>query len=202
MALQQADSLRAILDTVFQSSVYDWVPDRDPWAWLRRAWAALLLWLGELQQANPVGFRVLAYVAILVLLLVVGQAVRVFIRTIRTEPRGPDDPALPDAPRRDAEWFRREARQHAAAGRYPEAVEADFRALLLTLESRAVLRIQPSMTPAEYARNVRLPPAARDDFEESVRRLYGYLFARWPCGPDEYAAWKHVSDPDRYAPAR
>jgi len=102
---------------------------------------------------------------------------------------------------RDAAWYRQASHRLAAAGRFREAMAADFQALLLSLEERAVLRVQASTTPAEYARQVRLSPEARADFASMVNRLYGYLFARWPCGPEEYAAWQATVDPDRYAPA-
>lgn len=201
MAAAQGDSLRAVLDSVFRSSAYEWVPDRDPLAWLRHGWQAFLALLRAAQEASPLGVRLLAYGVVLVLLLIVGHALWVFAKSIRPTATGAADPAAPPAPIRDADWFRREAHRHAASGRYRAAIEADFRALVLTLEQRALLTVTPSATPAEYARSVQLTPAGREQFEETVRRLYGFLFARWPCGPEEYAAWQAATDPDRYAPA-
>ncbi|HET9065226.1 MAG TPA: DUF4129 domain-containing protein [Gemmatimonadales bacterium] len=201
MASQQADSLRRVLDRVFESRAYDWVPDRDPWAWLRRAWSAFVLWLHDLEQANPLGFRLLAYGAVLVLLLIVGHAIWILVRTVRAGPHASNTVTGTDERARDAAWYRQAAHDLAGAGRFREAMEADFQALLLALEERAVLRVQASTTPAEYARQVRLSPDASAAFTATVNRLYGYLFARWPCGPDEYATWQPTTDPDRYAPA-
>ncbi len=201
MHTQQADSLRLVLDRVFQSRAYDWVPDADPWAWLRRAWGAFILWLRDFQQASPLGFRLLLYGTVLALLLIVGHALWVFIKTVRTGSITQDGPPLPEDIARDAEWFRQEASRLAATGQFRAAMEADFQTLLLSLQARTALTIQPSTTPAEYARKVRLSPESRDEFERTVRSLYGYLFARWPCGPVEYAAWQTAVDPDRYAPA-
>lgn len=199
MPVQQADSLRLVLDRVFASRAYDWAPDADPWAWLRRAWSALVLWLHDLQQASPLAFHLLTYGAIFVLLLIVGHALWVFVRTVRTDSAVPTQVAPLEGGPHDAEWYRQEAARLAAGGEFRAAMAADFQALLLALEARAILNLAPSSTPAEYARQVRLPPAARLDFEQTVRALYGYLFARWPCGPEEYAAWQSAVDPDRYA---
>ncbi len=201
MAQQRVDSLRAVFDTVFQARAYEWTPDRDPLAWARRGWAALMLWLRELEQANPTGFKLLVYVAVFALLLIIAHALWVFLRTIRADPAPPTGALTAVAPRHDARWFRQAAHRHAAAGRYREAIDADFQALVLALEERDVLRVHASATPAEHARNLKLPEAARADFAEAVRCLYGYLFARWPCGAAEYASWQVFVDPDRYAPA-
>jgi hypothetical protein len=196
----QDDTLRAVLETVFRSSAYDWAPDRDPLAWLRHAWGAFLLWLREAHAGNPLGFRLVAAAALLVVLVLVGRAVWIFLKHVRPSTSGTLGPALAPTPVRDAPWWRKEARHLATAGQYRAAIKADFQALLLTLEGRDVLRVHASATPAEYARTARLSPAAREQLEETVRRLYGYLFARWPCGPEEYAAWQDATDPDRYAP--
>lgn len=196
----QDDTLRTVLETVFRSGAYDWAPDPDPLAWLRRGWATFLAWLREAQEGNPLGFRLLAAAALLVVVVLVGRAVWDFLRNVRPSTDGPLGPALAPTPFRDAPWWRQEAQHLATAGQYRAAIKADFQALLLTLEDRDVLRVQASATPAEYARMARLSPAARQHFEETVQRLYGYLFARWPCGPEEYAAWQHATDPDRYAP--
>jgi hypothetical protein len=201
MSAAQGDSLRAVLDSVFRSGAYNWVPDRDPLAWPRRAWQGFLALLRAAQEASPLGVRLLAYGVVFVLLLILGHALWVFAKSIRPTAIGPAGSSTPLPPIRDAGWFRQEAQRHASGGRYRAAIEADFRALVLTLEQRAVLTVTPSATPAEYARSAQFTPAAREQFEETVRRLYGYLFARWPCGPEEYAAWQAATNPDRYAPA-
>jgi hypothetical protein len=74
-------------------------------------------------------------------------------------------------------------------------------ALVLALDARRLLKFHPANTPAEYGREAELPGSAREEFSELVRRLYGYAFARRPCGPAEYAEWRALSAPERYAPA-
>lgn len=201
MAVQQVDSLRTILDSVFQAPAYNWVPDRDPFALLRRGWAFFINWLHELAQASPLSFRLLIYGTILAVVLILGRTLWVMFRTVHAPPGSQGTPGPAEAPIRDVAWYRAASARHVAAGRYAEAMEADFWQLLIALEQRSILTIQPSTTPAEYARSVRLDPTRAAAFQEMVRRLYGYLFARWPCGADEYAAWQMTVDPDRYAPA-
>jgi hypothetical protein len=102
---------------------------------------------------------------------------------------------------RGAAWFRREAQRLAREGRYPEAMQADFLGLVLELDQRRLLRFHPSKTPNEYTSEVRLAEPARSAFCDLVHTLYGYAFAREPCGPGDFAAWRERTAPDRYAAA-
>jgi hypothetical protein len=74
-------------------------------------------------------------------------------------------------------------------------MQADFLALVLALEAADLLRFHPAKTPAEYSRESRLAPSARVEFRELVRTLYGYAFARWPCGPGDFASWRTRAEP-------
>jgi hypothetical protein len=125
----------------------------------------------------------------------------VFFRAVRSAGRGSE--ALPsgDAVRRGREWYRREADRLAAQGRYAEAIQSDFLALVLALDGLRLLKFHPSKTPAEYGMEARLAGGAREEFRELVRRLYGYAFARRPCGPAEFAEWRARAAPERYASA-
>jgi len=70
---------------------------------------------------------------------------------------------------------------------------------MLDLETVRRLQYHPSKTPGDYLREAVLSPHARADLEQLVRVLYGYLFAREPCGPAEYAAWRDRTATERYA---
>jgi hypothetical protein len=89
-------------------------------------------------------------------------------------------------PARGAAWYRAEADRLAGAGKYREAIQADFTALILALDSRRLVRFHPSKTPGEYV-------AERSDLGGVVRALYAYLFARAPCGPAEFGAWRDLT---------
>lgn len=197
---QHGDSLRAVLDRVFAAPAYQWVERPEHFAWLRRAWAAVKDWFASVDTAHPGAFQVVVYLFGALMLAVVLHAAWRFLTDVRaSEMRS--TPGREAATRRDEAWYRREADRLARAGRYPEAMQADFLALVLALDARHTLRFHASKTPAEYARESQLTPDARADFAELVRRLYAYAFARATCGPHEFAEWRDRSTPERYAPA-
>jgi hypothetical protein len=196
-----ADSLRAVLDSVFAGPDYRWVVKRQSVGVLRRWVDALQEWLLGLREGHPVGFRLFEAGLVVVLIAILVHAGWVLVRTVRSS--GKDGEVLPSVSgvRRDQGWYRREADRLAAEGRFVEAVQADFLALVLALDASRLLRFHPSKTPAEYAEEARLDGGARAEFGELVRSLYGYAFARRPCGVDEFVAWRSRAAPERYAPA-
>lgn len=196
-----ADSLRAVLDSVFAGRDYQWVEQRSPLSIVGRWFSVVLDWLGELHDTHPLTFRILMIGLLVVVLAIFAHAAWIFIRTVRAG--GANAGALPIAAgeRRDESWYRREADRLAAAGRFAEAIQADFLALVLALDGSRLLRFHPSKTPAEYGMEARLTDPARDEFRELVRRLYGYAFARHPCGPEDFAEWRASAARERYAPA-
>jgi len=68
----QADSLRAVLDSVFAAPEYRWVERPNPLAFLNRWWRLLAEWLQRIQERHPEVFWVLFWglVAVLALILV------------------------------------------------------------------------------------------------------------------------------------
>ena len=196
-----ADSLRAVLDTVFAAPAYDWQVRPHPLAFLARWWRALVDWLFDLKQTNPALYAVVFWVLVTIVVAILGHAAYVRVQTVRAAQR-PAAARLADAPaRRDARWFRAEAERHAAAGRHALAMQADFLALALELDQRALVRYHPSTPPAEYAREARLGEAARGEFRELVRGLYRVAFGGAAVTADEVAAWRARSDVGRYAGA-
>ena len=197
-----ADSLRAALDSVFAGRDYRWVVKRQSVGLLRQWLDALQLWLADLRDAHPLGFGVFEAALVIVVIAIFVHAGWVLARTVRSS-GGEAGGALPtvSGTRRDQAWYRREADRLAAEGRFVEAVQADFLALVLALDASRLLRFHPSKTPAEYAEEARLDRGARTEFRELVRNLYGYAFARWPCGADEFVEWRLRAAPERYAAA-
>lgn len=197
-----ADSLRAVLDSVFAAPDYRWIDRPNPLAFLSRWWRLLADWLQRAQELHPEAFTVFFWGLLAVLALVLVHAGWVLVQTIRAA----SAPASVDAgaSARDihgAAWYRREALRLAALGLYPEAMQADFLALVLELDARSVVRFHPSKTPNEYTGEAGLRGASRDAFRDLVRALYGYAFARVPCGPAEFADWRRRTAPEQYAAA-
>jgi hypothetical protein len=200
MNAQQPDSLRAILDSVFAGADYKWVRRPDPLATLRHAWAAFTHWVSDLHDGHPLGFRVVGYVLVALMLALVLHAAWTFFTGVGSADASRAE-ATPGFVPRGPAWYRHEADRLAATGRFAEAIQLDFLALVLALDARSVLHFHPSKTPGEYARESQLAPAEREEFREMVRRLYRYAFARSPCGPIEFADWRARAVPERYAPA-
>lgn len=196
----QSDSLRAVLDSVFAAPDYLWVERTPPLAFLSRWLEGLARWLQATREAHPLGFRLLLGALVILLVLILVHAGWILFHTIRGSASGPQ-PTGDTMLRRDHAWYRREADRLAGQGRYVEAMQADFLALVLALEAADLLRFHPAKTPAEYSRESRLAPSARVEFRELVRTLYGYAFARWPCGPGDFASWRARAEPERYARA-
>lgn len=196
-----ADSLRAVLDSVFAGSDYTWVEKPDPLATLWRWADAIRRWFFSLDETHPLGYRLVLIGLLFLVLAIFAHAGWVFLRAVRAGAR--DAGALPgvSAQRRDREWFVREADRLAAQGRYAEAIQADFLALVLALDAYRLLKFHPSKTPAEYGTEAQLAGSAREEFRELVRKLYGYAFAGRPCGPADFAQWRAQALPERYAPA-
>jgi hypothetical protein len=195
-----SDSLRAVLDSVFAGPDYQWVERPQPLSFLNRWLEGLLRWMLALREAHPVGFRLLLAALVVLLVVIVVHAGWVLFHTLRSAETA-ETTAGPAPLRRDQAWYRQEADRLAAVGRYPEAMQADFLGLVLGLERFDLLRFHPAKTPAEYSRESRLAPGAREDFLELVRLLYGYAFARWPCGARDFALWRERAMLERYAGA-
>jgi len=199
--MPQADSLRAVLDSVFSAPEYRWVDRPDSYAVLRRWMRMLQQWLFDLRESHPAAFRLLLAGMILLVVASFVHAGWIFLQTVRAAGEGAPEAVTTPVFRRDRAWYRGEADRLAALGRYADAMQYDFLALALALDASSFVRFHPSKTPGEYSREARLPPAARDEFRALVRTLYGYVFARRPCGPTEFAEWRALAAPERYASA-
>ena len=196
----QQDSLRAVLDSVFAAPDYRWVERPRPFAFLTQGLDALQRWLQAMHDAHPFGYRLFLAALVIAFVVILVHAGWVLLGTLRQGASPPGLPASP-APRRDPAWYRREADRLAFEGHYAEAMQADFLALVLALDAAGRLRFHPGKTPAEYSVESRLVPAARAEFHQLVGTLYGFAFARWPCGPDDFVSWRARVGPERYAAA-
>lgn len=195
------DSLRAALDSVFRQPAYQW-RDPDPaLSWLRRTWAAVLAWLAGIRDLNPLLYRVLIALLIVVLLAILLHAAVILYRTARRAEEGADQTVTATAPVHGAAWFRSEADRLARAGRFVEAVQAAFVALARRLDELGLLQYHPSKTPAECAREARLADADQPRLRRLVSDLYRAAFGGAAFGADEYRRWLADADGEWHAPA-
>lgn len=196
-----ADSLRAVLDSVFAAPEYRWVERPETYAVLRRWIRAAQQWLLDVRETHPALFKLVLAGLVLLVLAIFLHAAWIFLQTMRAAGSGGPGATMPVPARRDQGWYRGEADRLAALGRYAEAMQYDFLALVLALDAASLVRFHPSKTPGEYTREARLSPEAGVQFRALVRDLYGYVFARRACGPREFEAWRAQAAPERYAPA-
>jgi hypothetical protein len=190
-AAVSADSLRAVLDSVFAAPAYDWVDQGHPFGWIERSWFALVDFLERLRLSNPLLFRIGLAALILVLLAILAHASWIMLKTMRhavaSEVRADTGRT---AARRDAEWFEREADRLAEGGRYVDALQAAFTALALRLDRLGAVRFAPSRTPREYAREARLAPGDRRRLQDLVATLYRHAFGGEPLEDAGYRRWR------------
>lgn len=200
--LTPSDSLRAVLDSVFAAPEYHWVDQRGPLLWLERYWLLLQDWLSHFREANPSLFFWVVWGLVAVLVLIFVHGGYVVWRTLEAAGAGgARDASLPPAEIRDAAWYSRDAERLARAGRFVEALQSAFLALLLDLDRRQLVRYHPSKTPREYTREAALAPAERERLGDLVTSLYGYSFAGLPCGPDQFQNWRELAAGVWHAPA-
>jgi hypothetical protein len=196
------DSLRAALDSVFRSPAYDWRSPEVALSWLREQWLALLAWLGSLRDANPLLFRLLIAVLVVVLLAILLHAGWILYRTVQRADEGADaTPAPGGMPVRGAAWFSAEADRLARDGRFADAVQAAFVALARRLDELGLLQYHPSKTPAECARDARLVEGDSSRLRLLVSELYRAAFGAGTFGADDYRRWRAEADGAWRAPA-
>ena len=196
----QADSLRAILDSVFAAPAYRWVERPRPLRLAAEWWDALRGWLVAFESANPALFTAFVVALIVLLAAIILHAAWITLRTVRAAGRA--DAAFPitTAPRRDLAWYRAAADRAAGEGRYATALQLAFVALALSLDARGVVRFHPAKTPGDYAREAALAGEDRARLRALVAALYRYAFGGEPCGPEEYRRWRDAAA-EWHAPA-
>lgn len=196
------DSLRAALDSVFRSPAYDWRSPDVALSWLREHWLALLAWLGTLRDANPIVYRILIALLVLVLVAILLHAGWILYRTVRRADEGADAVAVPGTvPVRGAAWFSAEADRLEREGRFADALQAAFVALARRLDELGLLQYHASRTPAECARDARLGDEDRSRLRRLVSELYRATFGAGAFGAEDYRRWRAEADETWHAPA-
>ena len=145
--------------------------------------------LDEVAGVSPGGY---AGIAVLVLLLV---AAAVAIR-LRVGPLGrqqESERALFVGGERSADQHRAAAEAHAAAGEWAEAVRERLRAVVRSLEERAVLEPRPGRTADEAAAEAGLSlPSCAGDLRSAARLFDEIWYGGRPARPESYSALRDL----------
>jgi hypothetical protein len=192
-----------VLDSVFAAEPYRWTPPPAVLRLLSEWWRGLVAWLEGLRTDNPLVFRALFVVILLLWLGIFAHAGWLVWHTIRGASRSEGDPAPPPVGEpHDADWHLRAADRAAEEGRFTEAVQLAFVAVALTLERAGLLRYHPSKTPAECAREARLMAADRERLVGLVRILYASAFGGRVFGLEDYRRWRELGTGPWHAATR
>lgn len=183
------DSLRRVLDRIFEAPEFDWDSTRPQATWLLDRYRDLLLWLDGLHATHPFAYWVVMGAMLVVLVLMLGHFAQLAVQALRYEPPSPGPKEGAPATVRDARWYLLEAQRSSDEGRFGEAVAHRFAALVLGLDSLRAVRYHPAKTPAEYVREARVDEPDRAVLRELVGDLYRHLFGGVPCTRDQWSAF-------------
>jgi hypothetical protein len=152
--------------------------------------------LDETANASPGG---LAGLAILMVVLVVAVVVvRLGIGPLAK--RSASEQALFVGRTRTSGEHRTAADEHAAAGRWDEAVRERLRAIVRSLEERTILEPRPGRTADEAAGEAGLAlPACAAGLRAAARTFDEVWYGGRPAGPDNDAALRELDDAVRAA---
>jgi hypothetical protein len=156
--------------------------------------------LDELAGVSPGGYAGLVVVLLLVLVAVV--AIRHQVGPLGRRESG--DRSLFVGHERSSDEHRAAADAHAAAGRWAEAVRERLRAVVRSLEERAVLEPRPGRTADEAAAEAGLAlPDCAADLRSAARLFDDVWYGGRPVGPEGDAALRALDERVRSArPAR
>ncbi|MFI2415054.1 DUF4129 domain-containing protein [Streptomyces sp. NPDC018947] len=168
--------------------------ENDP-GWFQRALDALWNWIGDLfsaaSTATPGGMLGL----IVIVLAVVAVLGALWWRLGTPRRRPVSAPALFDDRPRSAADHRAAAEAHAAQGHWNQAVQERMRAVVRSLEERALLDIRPGRTADEAAAEAgRALPAHSDRLRAAARDFDDVAYGGRPGTEQTY---RRLTDLDR-----
>lgn len=181
---------------MFAESRYQWVERRHPLQWLSDLWDRFQSWIDHLNTAHPAVSTLLLWGAVLllaVLLTHIGYTLWT-VYSITVRPKEATARGTAGVLLIDARTHRARAEALARTGRYAEALAHRFAALVCELEDVKAVKIHPSKTPAEYAREARLDAEGRGTLTALVSELYRHLFGAEPIDEAGYRAFVSATE--------
>lgn len=149
-------------------------------------WEHISSLLNSAAQASPGGWVGLAVITCVLTLLIV--ALRMRLGKLRPGPASQVAPLFADGPR-SASGHRAAAERHAAAGRWNSALQERMRAIVRSLEERALLDHRPGRTADEAAVEAgRALPGLADALRSAARSFDEVTYAGRELDAAAYAA--------------
>jgi hypothetical protein len=178
---------------VFAAPEYRWNEPRGWWEVISGWFRGILSGLDGLRDTHPLAYALIIVALIAVLLAVLTHLAYVMWKVLGPKPAAPELARHAAIPRRDAGYYRREAERLAAHGAFADALACRFRALVLMLDGRQLLRFHPARTPAEYLGDVTADARARETLADLVSTLYRHLFGGVACTHGDVARFDAVA---------
>ncbi|MGK5533946.1 DUF4129 domain-containing protein [Streptomyces sp. URMC 129] len=160
-------------------------PVQRAWSWL---WEHIFGALESAAFRTPGGWLGLLIIVALAVGLLIAVRLRLGrLATARTGGPGRSGAVFTDRPRTAAE-HRAAAEEHATAGRWADAVRERMRAVVRSLEERALLDPRPGRTADEAAAEAARPlPALAPQLRSAAATFDAVTYGGLPADPDDYA---------------
>lgn len=157
-----------------------------------------VLWLGERlsELTLPAGVESTAgTVALLAVLVLVVLVALWMAGPVRLSARTRPGPGVFGATSLSADEHRAAADEHAAAGRWAQAVRERFRAVVRALEERTLLEPRPGRTASEAAREAaQLLPGLAGDLAGAAQVFDDVVYGEHPAGPPADARLRQLDE--------
>ncbi|HEX5569719.1 MAG TPA: DUF4129 domain-containing protein [Streptomyces sp.] len=171
------------------------------WRLLEWVWERVGGLLDAAAGATPGGWVGLAVIALFAVLLFV--ALRLRMGALRSTPGAGGDGDLLGARPRSAAEHRATAERHAADGRWSEALQERMRALVRSLEERALLDPRPGRTADEAATEAaHTLPQHTQDLRAAARAFDEVTYAARPADQTAYARLRDLDDAVQHSKPR
>jgi len=198
-----SDSIRQVVREVLAAPAYRWDRPRSivdvVGDWLEK----VRIMFDSLQQSHPLAYYVVLALLTSLLVAILAHFSYLIWRVIRPRPEASAAAVLKRPSQKGAQWYMDEFRRLMGEGNFAEALANRFRALLLSLDQRQVVRFHPSKTPAEYIAEVRFDEDQRGAFGRLISELYLHLFGGAPCSQMDVLRFDRIAATlEGHAPAQ
>ena len=193
----QADAvIRDTIAAVLRASIYR--RSSSPWerflTWLGRWWDRLMSRFGGVHHVSPAIYWPVAIVVILLVAVVIARSVYLFRARREDVGEGSATRVLRAGTRGRDPW--RAAEEAAARGDFTAAAHALYLALLEAAARRGELRLHPSKTVGDYARELRHRSSALlGRFRDFARSYETVIYGAGECDRQRYEGLLALAGP-------
>lgn len=198
-----SDSIRQAVREVFAAPAYRWDRPRSIVDVVGDWFQKVRVMFDSLQQSHPLAYYIVLALLTGLLVAILAHFSYLVWRVIQARPEARAAAVLKRPSTRDAQWYMDESHRLMSEGNFSEALANRFRALLLNLDRRQVVRFHPSKTPAEYLPEVQFDEDQRGAFGGLIGEMYLHLFGGAPCSQMDVLRFDRIAATlEGHAPAQ